>query len=256
MVQRHRRPARYPRLRLALLAMALLVPSAVVAASAPLSESAPRATRASAPSSPAATARLAEHAVGALFTADGARGCTASVVHSPARNLVLTAAHCVNDQDVFFVPAYHDGQRPEGTWKVVDQVLDERWDDGDDPDFDLAFLVVRDTDGDRQVEDVAGALELGTGGPYEQPVRMTAYPADLDHPISCDGRSERWSATQLTITCPGFTEGTSGGPWVTAAGTVVGLIGGYERGGYSDDVSYSPYLGPDVAALYQRATTR
>jgi hypothetical protein len=34
---------------------------------------------------------------------------------------------------------------------------------------------------------------------------------------------------------------------------VVGVIGGYQQGGDSDDVSYSPYFGPDVQQLYQQA---
>ncbi|WP_412539147.1 serine protease [Longispora sp. K20-0274] len=252
MVQRHRRPPRLPRTRLAMIVLALLVPVAAVGISGSLSEPAPP------PGPPGVVTAMphGEHAVGALFTDSGSRGCTASVVHSPGRNLVLTAAHCVTDQDMFFVPGYHDGQRPDGTWKVVDRVLDDRWDSDADPDYDLAFLLVRDVDGDRPLEDVAGALELGIGGPYEQPVRMTGYPADLDHPISCEGRSQRWEDTQLRIACPGFTDGTSGGPWVTAAGAVIGLIGGFEAGGNTADVSYSPYFGPGVAALYQRATAR
>jgi hypothetical protein len=34
---------------------------------------------------------------------------------------------------------------------------------------------------------------------------------------------------------------------------VVGVIGGYQLGGDTDDVSYSPYFGDDVQHLYQLA---
>ena len=31
------------------------------------------------------------------------------------------------------------------------------------------------------------------------------------------------------------------------------MIGGFQQGGDTDDVSYSPYFGPDVQHLYQQA---
>ncbi|MEV6522778.1 trypsin-like peptidase domain-containing protein [Longispora sp. NPDC051575] len=254
MVQRHRRPTRLPRARFALVAATVLVAAAAAWAVFPGSAVPTAAPPPPGPPGVVTPVPLGEPAVGALFGAAGERGCTASVVHSPGRNLVLTAAHCVTGDDMFFAPGYHDGQRPSGTWQVVDRILDDRWDSDGDPDYDLAFLLVRDADGDRLVEDVAGAHELATEGPFDQPVRMTGYPAGLDHPISCDGLSQRWEDTQLRIACAGFTDGTSGGPWVTASGAVVGLIGGYEQGGGTADISYSPYFGEGVAALYRRAT--
>src|SRR5579859_3244814 len=66
--------------------------------------------------------------VGALFPADatGLRTgcghfCTASVVHSPSGDLAVTAAHCVTGgtSPVVFVPGYHDGIAPYGTWQVT-----------------------------------------------------------------------------------------------------------------------------------------
>jgi hypothetical protein len=35
---------------------------------------------------------------------------------------------------------------------------------------------------------------------------------------------------------------------------VVGAIGGYQAGGFTADLSYSPGFGPDIAALYRTAT--
>jgi hypothetical protein len=53
---------------------------------------------------------------------------------------------------------------------------------------------------------------------------------------------------------------TSGGPLLTGAGptgsgrgTVVGVIGGYQAGGATPDVSYSAYFGRDIAAVYRTA---
>jgi hypothetical protein len=40
----------------------------------------------------------------------------------------------------------------------------------------------------------------------------------------------------------------------TRTGTIVGVIGGYQEGGDSPSVSYSPLLSPGVQRLYQQAT--
>ena len=59
--------------------------------------------------------------------------------------------------------------------------------------------------------------------------------------------------------CGGYPDGTSGSPLLadvnsaTGLGTVVGVIGGYEQGGYTDTVSYSAQFGPEIAALYRDA---
>src|SRR5579875_3293232 len=63
-------------------------------------------------------------AVGALFSVTGGKlgthFCTASVVHSPNENLLITAAHCVwqrSPGSMVFVPGYHAGVSPHGRWK-------------------------------------------------------------------------------------------------------------------------------------------
>jgi hypothetical protein len=64
---------------------------------------------------------------------------------------------------------------------------------------------------------------------------------------------------QLEFDCGGYPNGTSGGPFLsqvdpsTGQGQVIGVIGGYEQGGNTPEVSYSAVLGSNAAALYQRA---
>jgi hypothetical protein len=66
---------------------------------------------------------------------------------------------------------------------------------------------------------------------------------------------------QVVFRCAGYTDGTSGGPFLarvsraTGAGRVIGVIGGYEEGGNSPSVSYSSRFLANVAALYRRATS-
>ncbi|MEU6972687.1 trypsin-like serine protease [Kitasatospora aureofaciens] len=190
----------------------------------------------------------------------GSRACTASVVHSPGRNLLVTAAHCVQNQRVglldglVFTPGYRNGYSPYGSWEVESIIVDPRWASDDDPDYDVAFVTVRPVDG-RQVEDAVGGNPLGTGRGVGLAVSVTGYPNESDEPITCSVRTKSQSATQARFDCGGYTDGTSGSPWVTADGAVVGVIGGYQEGGETSGTSYSVAFDQRVSDLYRRATT-
>ena len=203
--------------------------------------------------------------VGALFTASagklGTHFCTASVVHSASGDLAVTAAHCmsgVQGQQVVFVPGYANGKEPYGVWPVAAVYTDQDWQSSQNPDDDVAFLRLSDTKG-VPVENVTGAERLGTGWPSPALVRVIGYPGDADQPISCVNWAKSFSATQLEFDCDGYTDGTSGGPFLAGAsgasgqGTVIGVIGGYEQGGDTSEVSYAAAFGAAVKALYQRA---
>ncbi|MFE5582234.1 trypsin-like serine peptidase [Kitasatospora sp. NPDC056531] len=195
-----------------------------------------------------------------VHTAQGPRACTASVVHSPGRNLLVTAAHCVQNQRVglldglVFTPGYRNGYTPYGTWPVQSITVDPRWAQDDDPDYDVAFITVRPTGG-RQIEDAVGGNPLGTGQGVGLAVSVTGYPNESDEPITCSVKTRSQSSTQERFDCGGYTDGTSGSPWVTESGTVVGVIGGYQEGGDSPGTSYSVAFDQRVADLYRKATT-
>jgi V8-like Glu-specific endopeptidase len=207
-------------------------------------------------------------AVGALFHGPAAAGttvspaalgehfCSAGVVASPRGNEIVTAAHCLTGGgggEVYFVPGYHVGSAPYGVWKVDRVTVDRRWSDGQDPDLDVAFATV-DSSGGRQVQEVVGGYALGTGRAKTAQVRLTGYPSAGEAPLTCVNRTAPVGAGQLRIACTGYSGGTSGSPWVTRDDhRVIGVIGGYEQGGDSPDVSYTSYFGADVAALYRQA---
>ena len=75
--------------------------------------------------------------VGALFTvSDGKLGthfCTASVVDSPAGDMLVTAAHCLTGYSltapagIAFVPGYSQGATPYGIWTVTRAFVDAAW---------------------------------------------------------------------------------------------------------------------------------
>lgn len=220
------------------------------AAGAPVTSAAPPSSAAPS-SSPGKTLSP----VGALF-ANGSHFCTASVVHSGAGDLVLTAAHCVTGGSgtaLSFAPGYHDGVAPVGMWPVTGVAVADGWTSSADPDLDFAFLTVHQAGNPASLESLTGANVLGTDRGFEHRITLTGYPDTTDSPVVCEGNTTRSDTYQLRVACPGFPDGTSGGPWVTD-GTVIGVIGGYQLGGDTPDVSYSPYFDDDIAKLYASAT--
>lgn len=215
------------------------------------------------------SAHTAERAlrVGALFEHDASGGhyCTASVVASPGENLLITAAHCINDgngagykSDIVFIPDYRDGSEPYGEWTPRRLLVAPQWADSADPDFDVGFVVLQPRDGEN-IQQVLGANQLGFNTGYRNLVRVTGYPSSDGDPIACVNWTSPQSATQLRFDCDGYADGTSGSPWVTRfdprsrTGTIVGVIGGYQEGGDTPSVSYSAYFGSGIQQLYRQA---
>jgi hypothetical protein len=231
--------------------------------------------------------------VGALFAVGSVNGsttglnvggdhfCTASVVDSPSGDLAVTAAHCVtgNTSAVVFVPDYHDGIAPYGTWLVTRVYTTAAWQSGQDPDDDVAFLRLAPSPSGAEIQSVTGGEKLVTGTASGSVVRVIGYPEQANEPVSCVNRTTQFSATQLQFDCGGYPDGTSGGPFLATPATtntakttgtkskaaralasaatstdeVTGVIGGYQQGGDTDDVSYSVAFGATVAGLYKEA---
>ncbi|WP_371916999.1 serine protease [Streptomyces sp. IMTB 2501] len=176
-------------------------------------------------------------------------------MHSPQGDLILTAAHCVSDSDndLVFVPGYRDGKAPYGVWKLGHSYLPDGWSKDQDEDSDLAFATVDDVD-DRPIEDVVGANQFTVGtATGATAVTVIGYPDSREAPIRCTNKPTVHSSTQQRIDCPAFTTGTSGSPWINGDGQVVGVLGGHDEGGSTDDVSYSVTLGSQAAELYKDA---
>ena len=110
------------------------------------------------------------------------------------------------------------------------------------------------------VEDVTGAERLGTDAPASRElVQVIGYPSATDQPVTCQDPIRQPMAGQLEFDCDGYTNGTSGGPFLsevdqaTGQGLVIGVIGGFQQGGDAPQVSYSAVLGANAAALYSEA---
>lgn len=202
-------------------------------------------------------------ATGALFggpPADpGEHYCTASVIDAPGGDVVVTAAHCVASGDgtpprtgMSFVPGYHDGIAPFGTWSVTRAVVEPSFRATADPDHDVAFLTVERA-GAPPVEQVVGGYRLVVDPGPVQRVDAIGYPDFADAPQVRSGTTSAHSPTQLELDAHGLYDGTSGGPWLRSdpAGghDVIGVTGGYEQGGLDPDHSYASYLDASVRAL-------
>jgi V8-like Glu-specific endopeptidase len=194
---------------------------------------------------------------GAVFrgaVSGGDHFCSAGVIDSKGKDLIITAAHCVSGgtTDLYFVPGYHDGQAPYGVWSLGRTTTDSRWDNDRDEDLDVAFVSVLPLNG-RKLQDVVGGYALGIDQKVTRMVRITGYPGSADAPITCVNRPTVYHSHRLRIDCTAYTSGTSGSPWTTGNGDVIGVIGGYQEGGSTPDISYSPYFDDDVRALYSEA---
>lgn len=147
------------------------------------------------------------------------RFCAGTVVPSPGKNLVLTAAHCFDSadrqQNMVFVPQHSKNKpQPHGIFPIAKGQIyaDPRYmRRGGDKDFtDLDFAILK------------------------------------TEPRS-DGRE---------LDCDGYVSGTSGGPFITAGSEnpqVVGVTGGWMTGGHSADTSYSSYFDGDLKRIYEAA---
>jgi V8-like Glu-specific endopeptidase len=209
--------------------------------------------------------------VGTLFGTSGgsltSHHCTGSVVSSPEGDIVVTAAHCVYSgsgakTDLAFVPDYNDGATPYGVWDVSAVYVAQQWISDRDPDYDVAFIVVHKSGSNTPIQDIVGADTLAVDQPYTALTTVIGYPSDTNKPITCTNYTTEFSSTQLQWDCDGYPGGTSGSPFLTnvnaktGLGTVDGVIGGYETGGDSPNVSYSVHFTDWVSQLLTKAETK
>jgi V8-like Glu-specific endopeptidase len=221
------------------------------------------------PAAPTSTHFTGVADVGTIAYTSGGQDhrATASVVTSPRRNLIVTAAHVLlGARDVVFIPKYHDGAKPFGDWLVDKVYIDSRYVKSHDADLDFALATIRVRNG-RTLQSVTGANGLVTSRGFVNRVRVIGYPAakyqpaGRDEPVHCSNTTRRFRTYryQVEFDCAGFPNGTSGSPWIlrydshTGLGYTNGVIGGYDQGGPSSSVSTTSYFDDDIKQLYATA---
>lgn len=220
------------------------------------------------------------------YRADGVLdlSCTATVINGTTatndEELVLTAAHCIEgttdgipytSTDLAFSPMWNNGDAPYGTWTSKEVFLNSGWMScgiitcSTNPADDYAIIVLNQQNG-KGVGDVVGsdAWSIGAADTLSG-VTIAGLPSSatklLTTTTSATAVTES-GVSYRTAATPGYTDGTSGGPWLTdfntttGLGTLIGDTGGYEQGGPSSGTpSYSDVWNNAFATVVADAVT-
>ena len=153
--------------------------------------------------------------------------CSASVMGS--LNLIVTAAHCVYDQDDLsdpwydaweFVPADRNGAAPFGSWWANNAIVRGPWTSGGGRNYDVSLLSLDYKYIDsvwRPVSYYTGWLGRVWNLGYQQQLFSIGYPSNLDSGIYsylCVAESYYGGATDYISKGCNMTFGASGGPWI------------------------------------------
>ncbi|OKH98850.1 hypothetical protein A6A06_24830 [Streptomyces sp. CB02923] len=202
--------------------------------------------------------------------------CTASIVASESKSMVVTAAHCLKGntslRSAAFVPGYRAGatkagqagEAPYGIFPLLDGKvwIDHRYQQAPaDDDVDFAFLRVGANAQGQLLEDAAGpgntltpvdSTRLARGS-----VTAIGYPGGQKTPLQCTNDTRAYAGRFMEIQCDGYRSGVSGGPFLEdfdgRRGNLVGVIGGYKTGGLYDHTSYTSQFDDDAVWLYRQA---
>jgi hypothetical protein len=208
---------------------------------------------------------------GRLFSTIGGAdfACSASVVTSPGRDLVVTAGHCLHGgagsqfaQNVAFVPGYSDGTLPYGIWTARRVTVTPAWSSGSNFDVDAGFALLN-TQGGRRIQDVVGAQGIA----FHLPNTLTQYsfgyprllPYDGRHLIYCagPGSADPYGGPSIGVSCR-MTAGASGGPFLAGIGQLGpgrGWVDGVVSYAYSGSVDrlYGTHFGDVIRLLYYQS---
>ena len=114
---------------------------------------------------------------------------------------------------------------------------------------------------------MVGGDQLGVDAGYGNLVQVVGYPTSTQEPVTCTNYTSQFtdpslSSAELEFDCDNYPSGTSGSPFLmdvnsnTNLGTVIGVIGGFETGGDTPQVSYSVYFDSTVASLLATAEAK
>jgi V8-like Glu-specific endopeptidase len=211
-----------------------------------------------------------------FFTRSGATYvCSAAVI---AERAIWTAGHCVSDgaghydSAMTFVPQYHNGTRPKGTFTCTKFTTFNEWHNGFDFRFDQAVVTCGVNASGKTLRAAVG--RLGFAYNQTQPKHYNAFGYPAASPFNgetmqqCsssfghnDSRIGGAGATPFAIGCD-MTGGSSGGPWIVkyvpgSNGAAVNLLNGHNDYKYLPNEPlemYSPYLDTNSHSLLCKAT--
>jgi V8-like Glu-specific endopeptidase len=194
--------------------------------------------------------------------------CSGTSVNAPSFSLVITAGHCVHEgrhwmgSKWVFVPGYHYGERPFGTFVAKWLGSTPQWLKSENSNYDVGAAVVSRNERGERLVDAVGADDIAWSLSPKQVFDVYGYPvaepfdgATLQHCAQTPYEGHAFFSLltpgplNLAIHCE-ISAGASGGGW-----TINGnILNGVTANGYpGDDTNYGPYFGKEVGKLYGRA---
>ena len=128
--------------------------------------------------------------------------CSAAAIDSPAKRVVVTAAHCVYAEknrcfsNWVFIPGYDNGKKPYGTFQAqhshaLRDYIHRGDDAGSDWNSDVAFVTAKDSEQGRRLVDAVGGHKVVTGKTTEFNANIFGCPHNLDRGRTLQTRSKR-----------------------------------------------------------------
>jgi V8-like Glu-specific endopeptidase len=184
--------------------------------------------------------------------------CSATVVNTPTKRVIFSAGHCVIEKGVVstnfaFVPGYHNGVRPYGTFVATRLYSVNGWIQSENFSYDISAAVLG---GPKQVATVVGSRGIKFNLPRQQNFVSFGYPAappfNGSTLYSCPSPYHGQDPTTTNprtqwITC-NMTGGSSGGGWIVQ-NQYLNSVNSY---GYKSQPNrmYGPYFGSAAVNLY------
>lgn len=184
--------------------------------------------------------------------------CSATVVNTPSQRVVFSAGHCVVDEGVVstnfaFVPGYHNGQRPYGTFVATKLFSINGWINNGNFSYDMSAAVLG---GPKKVAAVVGSRGIQFNLARQQNFVAFGYPAappfngaklySCPSPYKGQDPTTGNPRTQW-INC-NMTGGSSGGGWIVQNKYLDSVVSyGYDN---RPGRLYGPYFGDAAKNLY------
>jgi hypothetical protein len=227
---------------------------------------------------PSRDTQYPERVHGRLFMTFGGSdaSCSATVVTSRNRNVILTAGHClviptesgpVWATDVVFAPAYRDGATPFGTFAATVLRAPQLWSFEALIELDVGAVTLAPGAGGR-IEDVIGSRGVSFNRPGRRykanktKFSLFGYPAqpsaayDGERPILCKSTFkgfELFTGSPVAGPC-NMKQGSSGGGWILGGGFVNSVISHNACGSDPDcTVIAGTYFGNTALSLWKKA---
>ena len=210
--------------------------------------------------------------------------CTGTVIAGAAnQSVILVAGHCVTDTpgscftDFAFAPGHTGsipGTNPWGIWNAADTstcarvFMDYNWPMSGDHRVDYAFIVMNSQNG-VPIAQAVGGIPISFNPGRKQGWTAYGYPGGVTSLQNCSddhsgdyGDDQTYGPRQMTLFCPDFAPGASGGPWINnqnGLGYAIGAVNSTHGTCYLGHIGgcdqIGTYLGSEASASFAQAAT-